>query len=61
MSGHGRDLVIGAMGGKSIAILTGREHCYEHGNAAAMRPALEAMAELGAKTLMLTNSAGSAS
>jgi purine-nucleoside phosphorylase len=59
VSGHGRDLLIGTMGGKRIAILTGREHYYEHGNAAAMRPALEAMAELGAKTLLLTNSAGS--
>ena len=28
------------MGGKRIAILTGREHYYEHGNAAAMRPAI---------------------
>lgn len=59
VSGHGRDLMIGTMGGKRLAILTGREHYYEHGNAAAMRPALEAMAELGAKTLLLTNSAGS--
>ncbi|MBF0679508.1 MAG: purine-nucleoside phosphorylase [Devosia sp.] len=59
VSGHGRDLVIGRMGGKRIAILTGREHYYEHGNAAAMRPALETMAGLGVKTLLLTNSAGS--
>lgn len=59
VSGHGRDLLIGQMGSKRIAILTGREHYYEHGNAAAMRPALEAMAELGAETLLLTNSAGS--
>ena len=59
VSGHGRDLLIGSLGGKRVAILTGREHYYEHGNAAAMRPALEAMAELGASTLLLTNSAGS--
>ena len=59
VSGHGRDLLIGRMGGKRIAVLTGREHYYEHGNAAAMRPALEAMADLGAETLLLTNSAGS--
>lgn len=59
VSGHGRDLLIGTMGGKRIAILTGREHYYEHGNAAAMRPALEAMAGIGAQTLLLTNSAGS--
>ena len=59
VSGHGRDLIIGNLGGKRVAVLTGREHYYEHGNAAAMRPALEAMAELGAQSLLLTNSAGS--
>ncbi len=59
VSGHGRDLVIGTLGGRRVAVLTGREHYYEHGNAAAMRPALEAVAALGAKTLLLTNSAGS--
>ncbi len=59
VSGHGRDLLIGEMGGKRLAILTGREHYYEHGNPAAMRPALETLAELGATTLLLTNSAGS--
>ncbi len=59
VSGHGRELLIGTLGNKRIAVLTGREHYYEHGNAAAMRPALETLAELGATTLLLTNSAGS--
>ena len=59
VSGHGRDLLIGTLGGKRVAVLTGREHYYEHGNAAAMRPALETLADLGATTLLLTNSAGS--
>lgn len=59
VSGHGKDLIIGEMSGKRIAVLTGRQHYYEHGNAAAMRPALETMAELGAKALLLTNAAGS--
>ncbi len=59
VSGHGRDLLVGRLGGKRVAILTGREHYYEHGNAAAMRPALETLADLGAKMLLLTNSAGS--
>jgi purine-nucleoside phosphorylase len=58
VSGHGRELLLGTLGGKRIAVLTGREHYYEHGNAAAMRPALETLAELGASTLLLTNSAG---
>jgi len=59
VSGHGRELLIGTLAGRRVAILTGREHYYEHGNAAAMRPALETIAELGARTLLLTNSAGS--
>jgi len=59
VSGHGSELLIGEMGGKRLAILTGREHYYEHGNAAAMRPALETLAGLGAGPLLLTNSAGS--
>jgi len=59
VSGHGKDLLIGKMSGKRVAILTGREHYYEHGNAAAMRPALETLAALGAHTMLLTNSAGS--
>lgn len=59
VSGHGSDLVVGRLAGRRIAILTGRQHYYEHGNAAAMRPALETVAELGAATLLLTNSAGS--
>jgi purine-nucleoside phosphorylase len=59
VSGHGSDLVIGRMSGRRVAILTGREHYYEHGNAAAMRPAIETLAKLGAQSLLLTNSAGS--
>ncbi len=59
VSGHGSDLLIGKLGGVLVAILTGREHYYEHGNAGAMRPALETVSALGAKTLLLTNSAGS--
>lgn len=59
VSGHGRDLLIGTMGGKRLAMLTGRQHYYEEGNAAAMRPALETLAEIGVTTMMLTNSAGS--
>lgn len=59
VSGHGKELLIGEMGGKRIAILTGRQHYYEHGDPAAMRPALETLGQLGVKTLLLTNSAGS--
>jgi purine-nucleoside phosphorylase len=59
VSGHASRLVIGTLGGRRVAVFAGREHYYENGNAAAMRPALEALAGLGAKTLILTNAAGS--
>ena len=59
VSGHGSDLLIGRLAGVTVAILTGREHYYEYGNAAAMRIPLDTVLALGAKTLLLTNSAGS--
>lgn len=59
VSGHGRELLIGRMSGRRVAILTGRAHYYEKGEADIMRPALEVLAELGARTVLFTNSAGS--
>ena len=59
VSGHGKELLVGRLGGKRVAILTGREHYYEHGNAAAMRVPLEVLNALGAGVMLLTNSAGS--
>ena len=59
VSGHQSRLIIGQLGGRRVAVFSGREHYYEHGNAAAMRPALETLAALGASTLILTNAAGS--
>lgn len=59
VSGHASRLVIGMLGGRPVAVFAGREHFYENGNAAAMRPALETLVGLGAKTLILTNAAGS--
>ncbi|CAN1505719.1 Pnp Purine nucleoside phosphorylase [Rhabdaerophilaceae bacterium] len=59
VSGHQSKLIIGMLGGRRIAVLSGREHYYEHGNPAAMRPAIEALQGLGAQTLILTNAAGS--
>ena len=40
-------------------MLAGRAHYYEHGDAAVMRPALEALAGIGIEKLILTNAAGS--
>lgn len=59
VSGHGKSLLVGTLNGKRIAILTGRAHYYEEGRADVMRVPLETMREVGVKTLLLTNSAGS--
>ncbi|MCA1953239.1 MAG: purine-nucleoside phosphorylase [Hyphomicrobiales bacterium] len=59
VSGHQGRLVIGRLGGRRVAILSGRAHYYETGDAAAMRPALETLKALGAGALILTNAAGS--
>lgn len=59
VSGHNPNLVIGDLEGVRVAVFGGRAHYYESGNAAAMRPALETLAALGATSLILTNAAGS--
>jgi purine-nucleoside phosphorylase len=59
VTGHAGTLVAGRFAGTDVLLLAGRAHYYEHGNAAAMRPALEALAGVGVSTLILTNAAGS--
>lgn len=59
VTGHAGMLVSGRFGGTEVLLLAGRSHYYEHGNAAAMRPALEVLAGIGVTTLLLTNAAGS--
>ena len=59
VSGHNPNLVIGTLEGVRVAVLGAREHYYENGNPAAMRPALELLRELGAEALIATNAAGS--
>lgn len=59
ISGHAGQLVVGDLGGRQVAVLAGRAHPYESGNAAVMRPVIEALKEAGIETLILTNAAGS--
>jgi purine-nucleoside phosphorylase len=59
VSGHAGKLVVGRLGGKEVAVLQGRAHPYESGNAAVMRPAIEMLKGAGIETLILTNAAGS--
>ena len=59
VSGHNPNLVIGTLEGVRVAVFGAREHYYENGNPAAMRPALELLRELGGEMLIATNAAGS--
>ncbi len=59
VTGHAGQLVAGNLAGTPVIMLAGRSHYYEHGNPAAMRPALEALAGIGIERLILTNAAGS--
>jgi purine-nucleoside phosphorylase len=59
VSGHNPNLHIGTLEGVPVAVFGAREHYYENGNPAAMRPALELLKALGADTLIATNAAGS--
>lgn len=59
VSGHNPNLVIGTLEGVRVAVFGAREHYYEKGNPAAMRPALELLKALGADSLIATNAAGS--
>ena len=59
VTGHAGMLVAGRLAGAEVLMLAGRAHYYEHGDAAAMRPALEVLAGIGIESLILTNAAGS--
>ncbi len=58
ISGHAGKLYVGKLGGQDVAVLAGRAHPYESGNAAVMRPAIEMLKGAGIETLILTNAAG---
>jgi len=59
ISGHAGKLFAGRLGGQEVAVLAGRAHPYETGNAAVMRPAIEMLRGAGVEALILTNAAGS--
>lgn len=59
VSGHAGALVLGRIGGAEVAVLSGRAHFYEHGNAREMAVPIATLAALGVETLILTNAAGS--
>lgn len=59
VEGHGGQLVVGHLEGRTVAVLKGRAHYYEHGRADVMAAPIETLARAGVGTLLLTNAAGS--
>ncbi len=59
VQGHEGQLVLGRLGGVSIAMMQGRAHYYEAGKADAMKGPIRSLQAAGCKSLLLTNAAGS--
>ena len=59
VSSHASELVVGTLMGVRVAILAGRAHFYEHGDATVMKQPLATLKALGCEQLLLTNAAGS--
>lgn len=59
VAGHAGTLRLGRIDGVEVAVLSGRQHTYEHGNADGMKGAIRTLARLGVRALLLSNAAGS--
>ena len=59
VGGHAGRLVLGHVGGTRVAVLQGRAHYYEHGQADVMEVAIQTFKAMGCEALVLTNAAGS--
>lgn len=59
ISGHSGEVFAGLLAGRPVLVLRGRGHPYEKGDAAVMRPVIEALQVFGVSELILTNAAGS--
>ncbi|SNY91807.1 purine-nucleoside phosphorylase [Cohaesibacter sp. ES.047] len=59
VSSHASELVVGTLMGVRVAILAGRAHYYEKGDATVMKQPLATLRALGCEQVLLTNAAGS--
>jgi purine-nucleoside phosphorylase len=59
VGGHRGTLRLGRIGVNPVALLAGRKHAYETGDASAMKGAIRTLAGCGVKVLVQTNAAGS--
>jgi purine-nucleoside phosphorylase len=58
VEGHRGELVIGALGGKTVVAMRGRAHYYEGYSMQQVTVPIRVMRELGVKTIIVTNAAG---
>ena len=58
VSGHAGALIAGRIGSAEVLIVSGRVHYYEQGRPDAMRAIIETLANIGIRTLLLLNAAG---
>jgi purine-nucleoside phosphorylase len=59
VGGHAGQVRLGHIAGRDVAVLAGRKHAYETGDADGMKGAIRTLAALGVTTLVQTNAAGS--
>jgi purine-nucleoside phosphorylase len=59
VAGHAGSLVLGRIGPHEVAVLAGRKHTYESGDAGVMKGAIATLAACGMHVLVQTNAAGS--
>jgi purine-nucleoside phosphorylase len=57
--GHSGELWLGRIGAHEVAVMSGRKHAYEEGDAKAMRMPILTLRALGCRVLVQTNAAGS--
>jgi purine-nucleoside phosphorylase len=58
-AGHRAEIRLGTLDGRTVAVLAGRTHYYEHRDVAAAVHGVRTLAAAGARGLLLTNAAGS--
>lgn len=58
VASHAGNLVCGRLGGRNVAILQGRLHCYEGYSALMVAFPIRVLSLLGAKTAVITNASG---
>ena len=59
VAGHSGELWVGRLGKYEVAVMSGRKHAYEEGDAKAMQVPLLTLNAFGCRTLVQTNAAGS--